>query len=328
MAETTKISWCDATFNPWIGCTKIGPGCDHCYAERDMDHRRHYVQWGSGKPRRRTSDNNWKKPYEWNAKPAKLIKDEWPGRKPRVFSASLADIFDNEVPEDWQTDFWNVVEDCSALEWLIVTKRIGNVGKMSPPTWSRTNFSHVILLITVVNQEEADRDIPKLIAIKESYPWLRIGLSIEPMLGPIDLAGLCTGWHFIDCLRGVRYHDAPIDVPSATQQCPSIDWVICGGESGFDARPMNPAWVRTIRRQCADANVPFQFKQWGTWIPGEVYSIGDSQGHARHIDGQEHRGKASHWWEGDVARGLISTKVGAAIAGRMLDGIEHNGFPA
>ena len=89
MAENTKIEWADHTFNPWIGCTKVGPGCDHCYAEADFDKRRHVVQWGAGQPRKLTADSTWAMPRRWNKEAERL------GWRYRVFCASLADVFDN-----------------------------------------------------------------------------------------------------------------------------------------------------------------------------------------------------------------------------------------
>src|SRR5881394_1441244 len=120
MAEITGISWADSTFNPWIGCTKVGPGCDHCYAQV-LDSRYRWggaTHWGVGKPRMRTSVSNWKKPLAWNAKAAKS------GKPWRVFCASLTDVFDNEVPEEWRADLWRLIGATPALTWLLLTKRI------------------------------------------------------------------------------------------------------------------------------------------------------------------------------------------------------------
>jgi protein gp37 len=98
VAETSGISWTDATFNPWIGCTKVSPACDNCYAERDNARRKWVDGWGAGVPRRRTK--SWGDPLRWNRKAAAE------GATLRVFCASLADIFDNEVPEEWRDDLW------------------------------------------------------------------------------------------------------------------------------------------------------------------------------------------------------------------------------
>ena len=119
MAENTKIEWADHTFNPWMGCTKISPACDNCYAADMMDTRYGRVRWGSGEPRVRTKD--WSKPRKWNRDAEKS------GERPFVFCASLADVFDNEVDPAWRADLFDLIDDTPNLIWLLLTKRIGNV---------------------------------------------------------------------------------------------------------------------------------------------------------------------------------------------------------
>lgn len=230
MAEKTAISWCDATANFWIGCTKVGPGCANCYAETLVVNRMR-LPWGSGAPRKRTS-GAWRDLPHWNRKPQSLIGDEWPARRPRVFTMSLADALDNEIPPEWRSDYFATVKPCDNLDILLVTKRIGNAKKMLPPDWNG-GYPNVVLIATVVNQEEADRDIPKLL----DTPARRYGLSIEPMLGRIELR---EAW------------------------LERLNWVICGGESGTGARMMMPSWARYLKSQCAAAGVPFHFKQVGS----------------------------------------------------------------
>ena len=119
MAENSKIEWCHHTFNPWTGCTKIGPGCDHCYAE-GWAKRSGIVQWGPGAERRRTSEANWRQPVKWNAEAERL------GVRYRVFCASLADVFDNEVPADWRADLFDLIAKAVKLDGRGVTNRMGN----------------------------------------------------------------------------------------------------------------------------------------------------------------------------------------------------------
>ena len=233
MAEKTGIAWTDSTFNPWIGCTKVGPGCDHCYAEALMDKRWHKVQWGSGQQRARTSAANWKQPLLWEREHEVFTLSH--GRRRRVFCASLADVFDNEAPPQWRGELWALVKATPHLDWLILTKRIGNVNGMAPAEGLPPN---VWLGATVVNQEEYDRDAHKLLAVPASVRFL----SVEPMLGPIDL-GYLREWTV------------------SNQRL--IDWVIVGGESGHAARPVMRGWIESVRRQCEAAGVPFFFKQWG-----------------------------------------------------------------
>ena len=168
MADHTKIEWADSTFNPWIGCTRIGPGCDHCYAETLMDKRWHKVRWGTGQPRRRTSPGNWLQPLVWENDHADFRALN--GRKRRVFCASLADVFDNEVPAEWREDLFALIRATPHLDWLLLTKRIGNAQAMIRAALSNLDigydipftcwpYPNVWLGATVVNQTEADRDV-------------------------------------------------------------------------------------------------------------------------------------------------------------------------
>lgn len=237
MTENSKIEWTDHTFNPWMGCTKVGPGCDNCYAESMMDHRYHRVRWGAGQPRKRTSEANWRKPVTWNRK----AED---GPRPRVFCASLADVFDNEVPDAWRSDLWRLIQQTPNLDWLLLTKRIGNAHRMLPAFMKP--WPNLWLGATVVNQEEADRDIPKLLAVPAAVRFL----SCEPLLGPIDLEKIGVA----DDVRNIY----------------PLNWLICGGESGPKARPMEFSWALDIRYQCRAAGVPFFMKQgsqanWPNW---------------------------------------------------------------
>lgn len=264
MGTNSKIEWCDHTFNPWLGCQRVCPGCDHCYAERWG--KRFGVVWGHEAVRVRTEPRNWMKPRSWNDRAEKL------GIRYRVFCASLADVFDNRVPEKWREDLWELISTTPHLDWILVTKRIGNAAKMLPSNWGR-GWSHVWLLATVVNQDEAERDIPKLLRT----PARVRGLSIEPMLGPINLRHLDVyhadrEWCQIDALTG-RHSDMGRPCPDV----PQLDWVIVGGESGPGFRPMDPDWVRSIRGQCKTAGIPFFFKQWG----------GVGGGLHRRLDGDE-----------------------------------------
>lgn len=241
MAETTGISWCDGTFNPWLGCNKISPGCDHCYAEVSTPARTMKIIWGVQETRKRTSASNWHLPVRW-----KNLHDQFfaqHGRRRRVFCASLADVFDNRVDPQWRDDLWNLVRATPNLDWLILTKRIGNVVSMLPSDWG-DGYVNVWLGISVVNQGEADRDIPKLLATSAKIRWL----SMEPLLGPVTLEEVFSPAN---------------DIRSSKNAVEQINWVVVGGESGTQARPMHMDWVDTLHVQCTDFNVRFFFKQWG-----------------------------------------------------------------
>lgn len=290
MAANSNIEWTDHTFNPWIGCTKVSPGCDHCYAERREDQRLHRVRWGSGQPRHRTK--TWGDPVRWNKQHEAFFAEH--GRRQRVFCASLADVFDNEVDPAWRDELMGLIASTPNLDWLLLTKRIGNVERMlKASAWE--HLPHVWLGATVVNQAEADRDIPKLLAVPARVRFL----SIEPMLGPIDLHAVVVaeqGRQQIGAQRG-------------------IDWVIAGGESGPKARPSHPDWFRSLRDQCAAAGVPFLFKQWGEWAPDEHFTRMPSSDDAIHEWGEGHEITRRSW------------RYGKKAAGRLLDGRTHDGFP-
>jgi len=314
MAENTKIEWAHHTFNGWIGCTKVGPGCDHCYAA-DLSQARLGVPWGPGQPRRHTAASTWKQPRRWNNRAAKL------GIRYRVFCSSLADVFDNEVPTEWRTELFQLIRETPHLDWLLVTKRIGNAAKMAEAAGGWPD--NVWLGATIVNQAEADRDIPKLLAV--DGPRYRF-LSMEPLLGPVRLDrihqtfddGLGHSWE--SCLNGRRFDewsDGDID------GCPKIDWVIAGGESGPKARPMHPDWARSLRDQCAEAGVPFLFKQWGEWEASLDRDREDPDWRANYTNDYVDHGK-SRWL--NLAGGCgfhgerfhVMRRVGKKAAGRFL----------
>lgn len=320
MSDQTAITWCDSTFNPWIGCSKISPACDNCYAERLMDHRLHRVQWGPGRSRKRTSATTWRQPLLWEREHEAFELAH--GRRRRVFCASLADVFDNEIYPTWRTDLFELIDKTRNLDWLLLTKRIGNVAPMmenvsialalretNAPWPPRPN---VWLGITVVNQAEANRDIPKLLATPAAVRFL----SIEPMLGPVyvedipdPVGGVC-----LKPLAGLRWVGDGQGRCTVRSTGGRIDWVIAGGESGPHARPTHPDWVRSLRDQCAAARVPFHLKQWGEWAPGR--RVGATDSHRWPIEANEPDG------------GVWSGRIGVRRAGRLLDGVEHNGFPA
>ena len=253
MGSNSKIAWTGTrlpdgtwepgnTFNPWVGCTKVSSACDHCYAEG----------WArrSGSPglwqgeRRRTSEANWRQPIKWDQKAAAA------GIRKRVFCASLADAFDNQVPTEWRWDLWALIRATPALDWLLLTKRPQNIAKMLPAGWEG-GWPNVWLGTTAENQTEADRRIPHLLAAPAAIRFL----SVEPMLGPVDLFE--AGAIEMDCV-------APGEVNIGAFSRGLVDWVIVGGESGPNARQMHPEWVRDLRDQCVRAGVAFFMKQIGS----------------------------------------------------------------
>ena len=333
MADKSNIEWTDSTFNPWEGCTKVGPGCDNCYAENRNARFAGgaAINWGPGAPRRRTSASNWQKPVTWNAQADDFYRAH--GRKRRVFCASLADVFDNAVSGEWRQDLASLILRTPNLEWLVLTKRIGNAQEMLSAMFMGGAPLNLRIGASIVNQEEAERDIAKL---------LRLGLpnflSMEPLLAGVDLTKV---WVPNNLLRNM--------VPALGK----IDWVIVGGESGPGARPMHPEWVRSLRDQCAAAGVPFLFKQWGEWKPisqmdeaehRQLYvskvkaeqhedqcNIDDIYGRrctvpytVVHLDGSTH-GITEQ--DAFIEGAMQTFKVGKKAAGRLLDGRTWDGFP-
>lgn len=213
MGRNTKISWADHTLSPWWGCKKISPGCDNCYAAA-FDKRFGGNYWDDGVIPRRTKPENWRMPVAYNTNAYHT------DRRARVFAGSMCDIFDNRVPVSWRADFWRLVRDTPNIDWLLLTKRIGNAKAMLPLDWGK-GWPNVWMMATVVNQEEADRDIPKLLDV----PAVVHGLSVEPMLEKIIIDP--------DLLR-------------------RINWVICGQESGPGRRAFDEDWARSLRDQCRD----------------------------------------------------------------------------
>lgn len=309
MGANTKIEWAHHTFNMWRGCTKVSAGCDHCYAEV-MSKRNPTVLgvWGPEGARAVAADDYWAKPLAWDAA-AKAA-----GERHRVFCASLADVF--EGPETMPAEAWPVVKaarqrlfglilDTPHLDWLLLTKRPQNVLRYSPMRdetgrdWRRDGWpTNIWLGTSVENQAAADERIPHLLKVPARVRFL----SCEPLLGSVDVSGwLLSGFpRHID--RDGRAHGAPL----------GIHWVIAGGESGGSARPMHPAWARSLRDQCQAAGVAYFYKQHGEWLP--VADLNGRRG-LRPTDVYE--------WP-DNKRAI---KVGKKEAGRLLDGREWNEVP-
>lgn len=362
MGENSAIEWTDATVNFWWGCTKVGDPCEHCYAET-FDKRVGGNHWGLGAPRRKIASavklihklNNFH--AEWAADCAVKVGNAKAFGLPvpliftrrRVFIQSMADLFDLEVDLDWFHEAWGHIEACDKLAIQIVTKRSSAIEKrlsaIGKTDWPR----HAGLMVSIGDQADADRDIPRLLELKVKYniPW--VGLSIEPLLGPIDLRNHRVCDHCentpYDLFKNDPLCPHPMPVHNS-QQCPlhwwpsdgcdgtlrhKIDWVIVGGESGPKARPMHPDWARSLRDQCAETRTPFLYKQHGEWIEVDgprCTAIDQSPGHKFWMDPD---GTLTPRAEGGLVRSVYGTslmrRVGKKAAGRLLDGVEHNGMP-
>lgn len=296
MAEFTKIEWCTHTWNPWFGCQKVGPACDFCYAEALMDLRYGKVRWGAGEDRVRTSAQNWREPLKWNRAAADA------GRIDTVFCLSLGDIWDNAVDPRWRHDAFGVMEQTPHLLYLLLSKRIGNAKKMCDPRAGNPCLpTNAALGATMANQEEWDRDLPKLKEAARDLGARFTFASVEPMLGRIYTRN---------------------NLP---------DWVIVGGESGQHARPMHPDWARSLRDQCTAAGVPFFFKQHGSW--SVIYDRDRDDPDWRQCDTIKRATPRGQWLNLAGGQGFHGERVLRVVpvskkrAGRLLDGVEHNAMP-
>lgn len=317
MTKNSKIEWTNHTFNPIMGCTKVSPACKFCYAERDTVHKKDSVIWGDNGTRVLTSDSYWRQPIAWNS------EAEANGIRYRVFCASLSDVFEDwdgriintdgkvtlcsygdggkhwvyegqsKYPggydwcdlnmQDVRRRLFKLIDSTPHLDWLLLTKRPENISKM----WDSSKYrSNVWLGTSVENQKYADIRIPQLLENKKLASILF--LSCEPLLGPVDLKPFLNN----------KFDK-------------NVNWVICGGESGPEARPMHPQWARTIRDDCKSANVAFHFKQWGEFGPEETALPKQIDNTTYHV----------------CENGERLYRVGRKQAGRILDGNVHDDIP-
>lgn len=243
MGKHTNIPYVHHSVNRWIGCTPVGPGCDNCFA-RAIDRRTGGDHWGPGKPRRRTSDTYWEDIRRWNRRCERL------GIRERILCPTMSDWADNEVPDEWRMELFAMIRETPNLDWLLITKRVSNIPRMLPPDWG-SGYPNVWLLLTVCNQPEANRDIPRFLRI----PAVIHGLSVEPLLGPLNLRDiLLPDGGRIDALRG-------IDTAHQCHYTGKLDLIIVGYESGPGARTGDLQWARDLRDQARAAGTDFYMKQ-------------------------------------------------------------------
>jgi protein gp37 len=238
MGERSGIEWTDSTFNPWTGCTKIRrrgdvpSACDFCYAEK-WAKRSGQVEWGNY-PRRRTTDAYWRAPLKWNGQ-ARSFQDEH-RRRQRVFCASLADVFDNQVDPGWRSDLFDLIRACDELDWQLLTKRPQNIRKMLPPDWGN-GYPNVWLGTTAEDAIAYRQRASHLLKVPAAIHFV----SYEPAIGPLGRLDV----------EGLR-----------------PDWLIIGGESGVRSdliRPTEPKWARDAIAACRRLGVAPFLKQWGTY---------------------------------------------------------------
>ena len=312
--KNTNIEWCDHTWNPWRGCSKVSAGCKNCYADTLSNRNPGTLGvWGKNGTRVVASESMWKQPLKWNAEAAAQ------GVRKRVFCASLADVFEGRdtMPEEsWvavemaRARLMQLIADTPNLDWLLLTKRPENVVPMLEDLDRGARFFEILgnvwLGTSVEDQDAADKRIPELLKVPAKVRFL----SCEPLLGTVDLNDLVEldgiAEVHIDCL------ECDVDLREDNFDGATISWVICGGESGPNARPMHPDWARGLRYQCEAASVPFLFKQWGEWAPD---CLCDKKMPCEEIERPQ-----------SGVTGCMF-RCGKKCAGRLLDGREWNEFP-
>ncbi|SDC08210.1 protein gp37 [Bradyrhizobium brasilense] len=362
MAGKSPIEWTEQTWNPIVGCSIVSPGCTNCYAMamasriEAMNAEARESDQAQGKRRRAASqyDGTTRKVNGnpvWTGKvapaPESVLLAPLQRKKPTTyFVNSMGDLFHEDVPDEWIDRVFAVMALAPQHTFQVLTKRakrmreylsnarariVRRSGEGNPNVTVSTEKTYrsstkiggdwawplpnVWLGVSTERQQEADERIPELLATPAAIRFI----SAEPLLGPIDLTNHCNGHYFFDSLRGARWHDNP-DGPNPQQKyAPGLDWVIVGGESGPAARPMHPDWARSLRDQCAAANVPFFFKQWGAYRPlTEIEKVTACGATIFYPEPTSRNGPQG---------GVYMLQVPKKLAGRELDGVEHNGFP-
>lgn len=335
------IAWTDETWNPVRGCSRVSEGCRNCYAEGTAARFS-----GADQPYEGTINQETKR---WNGNvrlvPEKLADPLRWARPRMVFVNSMSDLFHESVPDEFIDQVFAIMalakqhtfqvltkrpermrDYCNAFSWKrVVQSCAGSDGASSILGFTLQALQHhfgmrpestlrferrdafplpnVWLGVTVENQEAADERIPLLLQTPAAVRWV----SMEPLLEAVDLKHgewipPQGGGSKVNLFR-------PWETP-----LPSLDWVVVGGESGINARPMHPDWVRSLRDQCKDAGVPILFKQWGEFAPWEQLVASTAALRAR----------ATEYVFGDGAK---VERFGKRLTGRTLDGYEYNGYP-
>ncbi len=357
MADKTGIAWADATINPAYGCSPVSPACDNCYAAR-MAGRLGALTEGTHK------DGQWT--GKINLFPGRMEQAlRW--RKPRrIFVGSMTDLFHKAIPDEFLDRVFASMAVAPQHTFVLLTKRpermLGylrytarqffiavEASRLYAHRVKQAPFVHesgpsmlwplanIILMATIEDQPRADERMPHLMELA-GMGW-RTGVSVEPMLGPVDLEQVQVEGGTIHALSGRIGVDG-----RGMAQCGKLSWIICGGESGPDARPMHPDWARGVRDQCAAAGVPYFFKQWGEWgelsreqeeaitkdasplsyMPNEPIR---RRWHGKVVTFEYTKERFKRIYAFDNSFGLNMAYVGKHAAGRLLDGVEHNAFP-
>ncbi len=332
MAETSTIEWTEATWNPITGCSVVSPGCTNCYAMRLAGTRLAQHPSRKGLTQDTKAGPVWNGQVRFNAQ--WLYQPRRWSRPRMIFVCAHGDLFHESVPDTWIDQVFAVMALAQHHVFQVLTKRAdrmrayctgqwqsrvlsllaewADMGEIHPdaqPIAMPAALRNVWLGISAEDQQRLEERWPYLATTPAAVRWI----SAEPLLGPLDLGNVRPDATMkLDALHGGAEHLLGMSKP-----VPGVDWIVVGGESGPGARPMHPAWARSLRDQCAAAGVPFFFKQWGAYVP-----VAAPTGHwsTRAADADPSR----FAW----ADGTWSRAVGKAAAGRLLDGVEHNAMPA
>ena len=303
MSQKSNIEWTDATWNPVVGCTKVSPGCKNCYAE--TLHSRRNAAYVEGK----AVPEQYAMPFETVQTLPERLDAPLHWKKPRrIFVNSMSDLFHEDIADEFIQAVFTVMSKARQHTFQVLTKRAKRMREILT-RWQHHGLTlregygvclpNAWLGVSVEDQKRADERIPELLRTPAAVRFI----SAEPLLGAVELKGLGEE-------RAAR-------VPSG-----GLDWVICGGESGKDARPMHPDWARGLRDQCEAAGVPFFFKQWGEWAPaiaGDVVTLSGGRFSAdTRVDDLERA--IEHG-------GATMQRYGKKVAGRLLDGFLYDGMP-
>lgn len=351
----TKIEWTEKTWNPIVGCSVVSPGCTNCYAMKQAHRIKHLTEGRTDNP----ADTHYfgttrvvnGKPV-WTGKvamaPEKTLLEPLRRRKPTMyFVNSMGDLFHEDVPDSWIDRVFAVMALCPQHTFQVLTKRsarmrayLGYDGTCIPFGIRQQaeiltgadcgplpiSLPNVWLGVSAEDQTRADERIPNLLSTPAAVRFV----SCEPLLGAVQLDDLCDGHKYIDALLGSWWHDDPGGCSKISRGHSHLDWVICGGESGKDARPMHPDWARSVRDQCTAADVPFFFKQWGEWTPGENVErqIGNVKTAKRFAGSWIVSKENLAWSEDHIDDQPDLYRVGKKRAGRILDGRTWDEVPS
>ena len=289
----SKIEWTEATWNPLSGCTKISDGCKNCYAEKMANRLKAMGAKG------------YENGFAVTLHPDRLDEPLKRKKPTMYFVCSMGDLFHDDVPFEFIRKVWIIMIEARQHTFQVLTKRPDRMAeflKTHAPVRAMTGETYgkdflpknIWIGVTAENQEQADRRIPILLDTPAAVRFV----SIEPMLGEINLQKLHR-----------KMVNSALAYPCAEQYLFDLDWVIVGGETGANARPMHPDWVRSIKEQCKEAKVPFFFKQWGEYktLP----------------QGESVTGYKSHFWED----GRQAIRTGKKQIEHLLDGVEYREMP-